>query len=56
MNWLQILQLSTALLSQALAAFAAGHTKEADASVQLPPEHAAVVRTLAAQHPSVPAP
>ena len=52
MSWLMILQLATTLLGQALQAFAAGHTKEATATVQLPPEHAAVVRTLAEQHPA----
>ncbi len=51
MSWLMILQLATTLLGQALQAFAAGHTKEATATVHLPPEHAAVVRTLAEQHP-----
>ncbi len=50
MTWLTILQLATTLLGQALQAFAAGHTKEALATVELPPEHAAVVRQLAAQH------
>lgn len=47
MNWLDILQLSTALLTQALAAFAAGQRKEAPATVALDPAHAATVQTLA---------
>ena len=51
MTWLTILQLATTLLGQALQAFAAGYTKEEVATVQLPPEHAAVVRQLAEQHP-----
>ncbi len=51
MTWLQILQLAAVLLGQAMQAFAAGYRKEAVATVQLPEEHAACVRALAAQHP-----
>lgn len=49
MNWLAILELATALLTQALKAFAAGQTKEAPAQVILHPDHVEIVRTLAGQ-------
>jgi hypothetical protein len=39
MKWLDVLQLSFALLQQALAAFAQGQRKEAPAQVSLEPEH-----------------
>ncbi len=56
MSWLQILQLATTLLSQALAAFAAGQTKEAPALVNLRHVDAQVVHELSRQHAPAPTP
>ena len=49
MSWLDILQLVTTLMQQALMAFAQGHKKESPATVNLAEQHVATLQKLVEQ-------
>jgi hypothetical protein len=50
MSWLDILQLAMVLMQQAMAAFAAGHKKEAPANLSLSQKQVETVKTIVEDH------